>query len=358
MTAATMTSAKSASGLDSQSDTGANAELNAAQDIAQGSDLPVETVPSRSRTIPGSYDETLVTENMPLVGHLVREMMNRLPAHVNRDDLVSAGMTALVLSARSFEAGRGVPFARFAAIRIRGALLDELRSMDWASRSVRGRARELDTVRTQLTNTMGRSPRPEELAAAMGVSVSELSAIDVDVQRASVLSLQGFAPETGAAMLPDAQRGPEQLLLDREQIGYLHDAIAELPERLAYVVRTYFFEQRQMSEIAETLGVTESRISQLRSEALTMLRHGMRAQTEQVEAAALSAKGGKGEDIATTSAGNGRNAAKVASYAAAVASRSTLRARLEMSNPMGEAIAAAYAPEYRSFHASSRASSA
>jgi RNA polymerase sigma factor for flagellar operon FliA len=291
-----------------------------------------------------SFDEALVTENMPLVGHLVREMMQRLPSHVNRDDLVSAGMTALVLSARGFEAERGVPFARFAAIRIRGALLDELRSTDWASRSVRGRAREVDTVRTELTNTLARSPRPDELAGVMGVSVSELSSIDADVQRASVLSLQGFAPETGAALLPDAQRGPEQLIVDREQIGFLHDAVAELPERLGYVVRQYFFGQKQMSEIAAELGVTESRISQLRSEALVLLRHGMRAQTETPPA---NSDGG---------IRSGRSMAKIAGYAAAVATRSSLSVRLAMSNPMGEAIAATYAQERHSVRASARVS--
>jgi RNA polymerase sigma factor for flagellar operon FliA len=292
--------------------------------------------------VPSVTDERLVVDNMPLVGHLVREAMNRLPQHVNRDDLVSAGMTALVLSARTFEASRGVPFARFAAIRIRGAILDELRSLDWASRSVRGRARDVDAVRTDLVNTLGRSPRQDELASVMGISVSELDAIDADVQRASILSLQGFAPETGAAMLPDAQRGPEQLLVDREQIGFLHDAVAELPERLAFVVRAYFFDQRQMSDIAAELGVTESRISQLRSEALTMLRHGMRAQTEELPDAEEK----------------GRAAAKIASYAAAVVNRSSLSSRLAVSTPLGESIAAAYSPAYRSFstHAATRTS--
>jgi RNA polymerase sigma factor for flagellar operon FliA len=297
---------------------------------------------TRSTSVePGSLSETeLIEQNMPLVGHLVREAMNRLPAHVNRDDLVSAGMTALVLSARSYEEGRGVPFARFAAIRIRGALLDELRNMDWASRSVRGRAREVDNVRTQLTNDLGRTPRPHELATAMGVTQSELAAIDADVHRASVLSLQGFAPETGAALLPDSQRGPEQLLVDREQIGFLYDAIEELPERLRHVVRSYFFEQRQMSDIAAELGVTESRISQLRAEALKLLRHGMQAQFEDSNAAEEAAQE------------KNRAAAKLASYAAAVANRSSLSARLQMSNAMGEAVAAAYSPSYAAMNGS------
>lgn len=265
--------------------------------------------------------EALVRDNLALVGHIVRETMTRLPAHIGRDDLTSAGMAALVLSAQGYDEARGVPFARFAAIRIRGALVDELRSMDWASRSVRGRAREVEAARNQLSVSLGRSPRPQEVAEVLGVSISELGSIDADVHRASVLSLQGFAPETGAAMVPDAQRGPEQLVLDREQLGYLHDAIAELPDRLRHVVQAYFFDQRQMADIAAELGVTESRISQLRAEALKLLRHGMAAAEP---------------DTAAVPEPTGRSGAKIASYAAAVAARGSLASRLQVSNSFGE----------------------
>jgi RNA polymerase sigma factor FliA len=270
--------------------------------------------------------ETLVRDNLALVGHIVRETMTRLPAHIGRDDLTSAGMAALVLSAQGYDESRGVPFARFAAIRIRGALVDELRSMDWASRSVRGRAREVEAARNQLSVSLGRSPRPQEVAEVLGVSVSELGSIDADVHRASVLSLQGFAPETGAAMVPDVQRGPEQLVIDREQLGYLHDAIAELPERLRHVVQAYFFDQRQMADIAAELGVTESRISQLRAEALKLLRHGMAVAEPDAQPVAEP---------------TGRSGAKIASYAAAVAARGNLASRLQISNAFAEVPAAA-----------------
>ena len=276
---------------------------------------------------------TLVERNIALVGHLVHELMIRLPSHINRDDLMSAGMTALVLSARSYEKAREVPFARFAAIRIRGALLDELRTMDWASRSVRGRARELEAVRSRLASTLGRSPNRDEIAKELGTKAGELDAIEADVQRASVLSLQGFAPETGGAVLPDPQRGPEQLLLDREQIGYLHDAIELLPERLRYVVRSSFFAQRQMSDIAAEIGVSESRVSQMRTEALKLLRHGIEAQ--------FCEQGGTGSTASMER--TGRAAAKLANYATAIASRSTLGSRLQISTPMGETVDAAYA---------------
>jgi len=268
----------------------------------------------------------LVESNLPLVGHLVREAMTRLPAHINRDDLVSAGMTALVMAAQSFQTDKGVPFARFAAIRIRGALLDELRSMDWASRSVRGRSREVETARIELTTKLGRSPSHEETASALGLSVAELDAINADVQRASVLSIDGFAPETGAAVTPDGERGPEQLLLDREQLGHLYDAIVELPERLRHVVRSYFFDERQMSDIASELGVTESRVSQMRAEALRMLKGGL---TDLVMTGC--------ETPAVAKAG--RAGAKLAGYAATVANRGSLGSRLSMTTVRGEMIA-------------------
>jgi RNA polymerase sigma factor for flagellar operon FliA len=260
---------------------------------------------------------------MALVGHLVREVLAKVPAHVSRDELTSAGMMALVVSAQGFDPSRGVPFARFAAIRIRGALLDELRGMDWAARSVRGRAREVEAVRGQLAALLHRVPRSDEIAAALGMTVGELDALQSDVARASVLSLQGFAPETGAELVAETSAGPESLLLAREQLGYLHDSIAELPERLRFVVISYFFEQRQMSDIAAELGVTESRISQLRAEALVLLRDGMNAQLEPTA-------------VDTDTKRSGRSAATRAAYFAAIADRSTLDGRLAMSTPRGD----------------------
>ena len=266
--------------------------------------------------------DDLVRHHLPLVGHLVRELLARVPAHVSRDDLTSAGMFALVTSAKSYDPERGVPFGRFAAIRIRGALTDELRTMDWASRAVRGRAREVEAVRNSLAASLGRTPSRTELAQAMGVAVHELDAVEADVQRASVLSIQGLTDDDGAELLPASDGGPEGLLLHREQIGMLRDAVAELPERLRTVVEQYFFQQRKMADIADELGVTESRVSQLRSEALTMLRAGMRAQDDQApaEAPPLSRR---------------RNSVREA-YCAAVATRSTLAGRLEATTVLGE----------------------
>ena len=223
-----------------------------------------------------SVDE-LVRSHLPLVGHLVREMLSRLPSHVSREDLVSAGMAALASVAKNFDAERGIPFGGFATTRIRGALLDELRGLDWASRSVRSRARRLENAQQQLTATLGRTPTPTELAEAMGVAIDEIKAVDEDVQRAVVLSLQGFAAGTAEDLVPERTAGPEDLLVHREKVGYLHHAITALPDRLRRVVEAYFFQELPMADIASELGVTESRVSQLRAEALILLRDGLNA---------------------------------------------------------------------------------
>jgi RNA polymerase sigma factor for flagellar operon FliA len=266
--------------------------------------------------------ETLVRGHLSLVGHLVREMLGRLPAHVSREDLVSAGMAALASAAKNFDSARGTPFGSFATTRIRGALLDELRGLDWASRSVRSRARRVETAHQELTATLGRTPTPHELAETLGIAVDEIKAIDEDVQRAVVLSLQGFAAGTAEDMVPERAAGPEELLLHRERIGYLRNAIDALPDRLRRVVTAYFFEERPMLDIAAELGVTESRVSQLRAEALVLLKDGLNAHLD--------------PDLVTTpDRPDGCVARRREAYYAQIAAQGDLRTRLHMTNQLG-----------------------
>ena len=273
--------------------------------------------------------ETLIRDNMALVGHMVREMLFKVPAHVHRDDLASAGYAALVTAAQGFDPQRGIPFGRFAAMRVRGALLDELRSMDWATRSVRARARRADTARQELTAKLGRTPTTEELAELLGVGVSEVAGVDDDVQRAAVLSLQGFAAGTAEDMVTDVSLNPEEMLLHRERIGYLHDAVSVLPERLRFVVEASFLQERPLSEVAAELGVTESRVSQLRTEALALLKDGLTTHMEQQHNE--SAKN------------DGCVARRRAAYAAQIATRSTMATRLAVTDAQGARIADRYA---------------
>ncbi|WP_425566063.1 sigma-70 family RNA polymerase sigma factor [Sporichthya brevicatena] len=257
----------------------------------------------------------MVRENLPLVGYLVSEVLAKVPAHVSRAELTSAGLAALAFAVRAYDADRGVPFTRFASIRIRGALIDELRNTDWASRSVRAKARRQETVVAQLTTELGRTPTDTEIATALGVEVSEIADGRHDVHRAVVLSLDGFAdPEAVETLAPSSEAGPEDQLLAHERIGYLHDAVLTLPERLRTVVTQYYFEERPMAETAAQLGVTESRVSQMRAEALTLLRGGLNA--------ALA------EERPAPAAATGRAAKRHEAYYAAVAARSDYRSRL------------------------------
>ena len=219
-----------------------------------------------------SADE-LISQHLPLVAHVVRETMGRVPGHVNRDDLTSAGMMALVQAQRGYDATRGVPFASYATTRIRGAVLDELRSVDWASRSVRRRARNLDETRNQLATALGRIPTHAEVASALGLSADEVARNEDDIARAQVLSIQGSSEDGDLEhLLPTAGPTPEQVVEDRERLTYMVEAVAELPERLRTVVEQYFLAERPMAEIAAELGVSESRVSQIRAEALILLR--------------------------------------------------------------------------------------
>ncbi|MET0415123.1 MAG: sigma-70 family RNA polymerase sigma factor [Actinoplanes sp.] len=270
--------------------------------------------------------ETLIRENMALVGHMVREMLFKVPAHVHRDDLASAGYAALVTAAQAFESGRGVPFGKFAGLRVRGALLDELRGMDWASRSVRARARRAEVARQELTAQLGRTPTTAELAELLGVGAAELATVVDDVQRAAVLSLQGFAAGTAEDMVTEPALNPEDMLLHRERIGYLHDAVAVLPERLRFVVEASYLRERPLSEVAAELGVTESRVSQLRTEALALLKNGLSTHMEQQQA------GRAAKDSVV--------ARRRAVYAAQIAARSTMTTRLAATDAHGTLLAA------------------
>jgi RNA polymerase sigma factor for flagellar operon FliA len=289
--------------------------------MTTAADLTADTataVPALS----AAEQEELIRTHMPLVGHLVRDMLSRIPNHIHRDDLTSAGLHALVTAARGWDPTRGIPFHRFATTRIRGAILDELRSLDWATRSVRTKARASDSTRQSLTTTLGRTPTSEEMAQALGTTTTDLHQIDNDVQRATVLSLQGFATSTADDLVSERAPGPEDMLLRREQIGYLHHAIDSLPERLHTVITEYFLKERPMADIAADLGVTESRISQLRAEALSLLKDGLNTHLDPHLAPSP-------ENPASVTA------RRRAGYYAAIAGNTNLHSRLALTNAQG-----------------------
>ena len=218
----------------------------------------------------------LIEKNLPLVGYQVAELLRRVPSFVQREDLASAGSLALVQAANSYDPKTGVPFHRYAIHRIRGAMLDELRSMDWATRGARQRTKQLEEMTSTLTAASGRAPTKEELASALGVDVEAVESAQQDAAR-RVVSMDAPAGKDDERTLevPDEAPSPEDTLLDDERLVYLRAAVRALPQRLRYVVEQVFFEERPIQDVADELGVTQSRVSQLRSEALTLMREGM-----------------------------------------------------------------------------------
>ena len=225
-----------------------------------------------------------VDEYLPLVEQIVVQVAVNFPRHVDRGELVRAGVLGLVEAAHRYDESRGVPFDRFAALRIRGAILDAVRSADWAPRSVRAMSRRVDAAEQDLANRLARMPSVDELASAAGTSVGELQALRDRVFRSVVLTLDyrsgSDEPDMtlGDMLFDRTQPEPDEELEARELLAYLRDAVKLLPERHRLVIVGYFLDGRTSDQLADLLGVTESRVSQLRSEALVMLREGIEAQ--------------------------------------------------------------------------------
>ena len=227
------------------------------------------------------FEESLVREHLALVDYAVNHLLARLPRHVPRDELVSAAMAGLAQAARSFDADRDTNFEHYAPARIRGALLDELRNRDWASRSVRTKARRMLAATDELTARLGRAPTTPELADKLGIAEKAVDSLANDVHRSVVLNYESIiADGSGEWTLPADDRSPDVVLLERERRAYLLDAVSALPERLRHVIVGYFFEERSMQELADELGVSASRVSQMRSKAMGLLKDGITSQLD------------------------------------------------------------------------------
>ncbi len=260
--------------------------------------------------------DELIREHLPLVHHMVADLLARVPRHVPRDELTSAALFGLVQAAGAYDPSRGVSFDRYARRRMQGALLDDLRSRDWASRGVRAQARKVRSATDELTVAVGRAPTIEETAAAAGLTPTDVQRMAEDVHRATVLNYESvFRQCEDSDAFTAHEADPSDVILRRERQAYLRDAVAALPERLRTVVVNYFFEERPMLALAEELGVTESRISQMKAEALALLREGMDSQLDP-------------EPLHSRPDVKGRTARRKAAYFAAVAAGSTYQDRL------------------------------
>ncbi|MQA09526.1 MAG: FliA/WhiG family RNA polymerase sigma factor [Pseudonocardiaceae bacterium] len=225
-----------------------------------------------------SVRDRLVLHYAPLVKYVAGRVGTGLPSHVDVSDLVQSGIFGLVDAIEKFEPSRGLRFETYAMQRIRGAILDDLRSQDWVPRSVRGRAREVERAFERLGARLQRTPTDGELAEELDLEVSELRAIYTQLHFTNVVALEELVTSgKGAGSLADTLRDddaddPVAVLVDQDNRRQLADAIAQLTERDRVVVSLYYFENLTLAEIGKVLGVTESRVCQLHTRAVLRLR--------------------------------------------------------------------------------------
>jgi RNA polymerase sigma factor FliA len=227
--------------------------------------------------------DRLILTYAPLVKYVAGRVGSGLPAHVDEEDLVSYGLLGLMGAIDRFDPSRDIKFETFAIARIKGAIIDELRSLDWVPRSVRSRARDIERAMADLERTLHRAPTDEEIADKLGITEEELDESLTDISRSSIAALDELWTISGAsgggdqvALIdtiedtsgPDPQGALAQTEL-REALG---EAIARLPEREKLVVTLYYYEELTLREIGEVLGVTESRVSQLHTKAILRLK--------------------------------------------------------------------------------------
>lgn len=260
----------------------------------------------------------LVTETLDLVGHIVAEVSARYPRHVDRGELWNAGSLGLVEASRRFDRDSGIPFARYAAIRIRGAIIDSTRSRDWASRSVRRKQREINEAQSSVEEKVGRSASNAEIARFLEITEEELLKRQEKANASTLLHLDQPTEEQDMTLAdtvmesaPELQ--PDSSLEQRELRGTLIDSVKLLPPVQAEVVSRYYLEGELLQDIATDLGLTEARVSQIRSEALMSMRSFFSTQYDGVEEAPDDAPGKRAR----------------AAYLARMSEQSTWRTRLD-----------------------------
>ena len=225
--------------------------------------------------------ERLVVAYSPLVKYVAGRMGSGLPAHVEEADLISYGLTGLISAIERFDLSREIKFETYAITRIRGAIIDELRTLDWVPRSVRARAREIERANMKLEARLQRAPTDEEMAAELGITVEEFHEALLQISNSTIVALDelwNVSDSSGDQVslldtLPDRGAPDPQTLVDQSELrDRIADAIAALPEREKLVIALYYYENLTLREIGEVLGVTESRVSQLHTKAVLRLR--------------------------------------------------------------------------------------
>ena len=234
-------------------------------------------------TAKGQLDRNaLIKQYQPLVRRLAHHMMAKLPASVEVDDLIQVGLIGLADALTRYEASQGVQFETFATQRIRGAMLDELRENDWMSRGSRKSQKEIETAMRKLEHRLGRTPVESEIAAELGITLSEYQSLLSKVRGTQLLYLEDMAGRNEDdenfldRHVADESADPVNMLRDQRLRESLVMAIKLLPEREQYIMSMYYEQDMNLKEIAAVLEITESRVCQLHSQSIARLRAKMR----------------------------------------------------------------------------------
>ena len=225
--------------------------------------------------------ERLVVAYSPLVKYVSGRMASGLPAHVEEADLISYGLGGLISAIERFELEREIKFETYAITRIKGSIIDELRSLDWVPRSVRARARAIERANTKLEHKLQRAPTDEEMSKELEMTVGDFQDALLQISNSTVAALDELWTVSDASgdqvslldTLQDTGAPDPAAAMDATELkDRIADAIARLPEREKLVVALYYYENLTLREIGEVLGVTESRVSQLHTKAVLRLR--------------------------------------------------------------------------------------
>jgi RNA polymerase sigma factor for flagellar operon FliA len=219
--------------------------------------------------------DKLILEHVPLLRHIAGRMALNLPANFDREDLVGYGMLGLIQAADMFEPSRGLKFSTFAFPKIRGAILDELRQQDFLPRGRREKVRELDRAVAQLQQEQGATPSPEDLAVHLGVDVDEIDEIFLCAKTAGITTLDDERSGLAALLSDPRCEDPLGSAEWNETRAHLEVAIHDLCDQDKVVITLYYAEEMMLREIAEVLGVTESRVSQIHTRAIYRLNRAL-----------------------------------------------------------------------------------
>lgn len=225
-------------------------------------------------TQPGQLEQ-LIEEHAPLVKRIAHHLLMRLPSSVQVDDLIQSGMIGLLEAARNFDGSKGAKFETYAGIRIRGAMLDDLRKGDWVPRSVHRNARRVSEAIKAVEDRSGRDARDHEVADELGVSIEDYNAMLADSAGGRLFGFDDLAEGAGENLsesLHGQGTGPFEEVAEDSFQSQLGDAISQLPEREQLVLALYYDEELNLKEIGAVLGVSESRVCQIHSQAAGRLR--------------------------------------------------------------------------------------